>query len=192
MISATLSRRRVSNVDRPTDATRPKSWGVNLTPDSSIIEPFVISSPIKRRFSPEFAVFRISTLLPVTRQFSCIATQSAPSGRGAPVKIRAASPLSNLVPTLPAIIRCEMYSVTGKNFTSSLRRAYPSIALFVCGGTSNGAMKSSANTRPTQSVRGVDSISSIAGRLFRRIEIASSMGVKFFIILLKSPPHLFR
>ena len=64
-------------------------------------------------------------------------------------------------------------------------------ALFVGGGTSNGAVKSSANTRPTQSVRGVDSISSIAGRLFRRIEIASSMGVKFVITILKSPPHLF-
>ena len=86
---------------------------------------------------------------------STMTTASAPSGIGAPVMMRIASPRpTGTSAAAPAATVATTGSSTGASVVSSARTAYPSTALFTNGGTSSSACRSSAVTQPSASTSG--------------------------------------
>ena len=74
-------------VVQPIDAAKPMSCAFNLLPDFKTTEPFLMSSPLKRRLAPRFIPVGIVTIASSTWQSSCIKTVSVPLGMSAPVNI---------------------------------------------------------------------------------------------------------
>ena len=86
---------------------------------------------------------------------------SAPSGIGAPVMMRIASPRTiGRVGTAPAAISPTTISRFGTSATSAPMTAYPSIAELRNGGTSRSATTSSASVAPSESSRSIGTASS--------------------------------
>ncbi len=98
---------------------------------------------------------------------STITIASAPSGIGAPVMIRIASPgPTATVGACPAgrspTTRSDAGAPSDAPAVSAARTAYPSIAVFANGGTGSVATTASASTRPRASASGVGTGASTA------------------------------
>ena len=119
---ATRGARVTCNCANPTLAAIPRDAGVSRSPFCKTLAPRVTSSPERRIHWPKAtADFTRTWLSSSGSQSSCITTASAPSGIGAPVKMRAASPACNVVPWEPAGIRCVTFK-TALVFTQSAKR----------------------------------------------------------------------
>ena len=105
-------------------------------------------------------------------------TVSAPSGTGAPVKIRAAVPASSGSGATPAGIRWETLSLAPSPGASEARRAYPSIALLSHAGTLMRLITGSASTLPRASLRGTSSNSATGLAWVNSKSSASSYGLR--------------
>ncbi len=90
--TATRTRRRTGNSVSPTAAASATCGVVSRRPAGSITDLARKSSPAARRLAPRFRPGGTTTVSPSTRVSSCMNTVSAPSGIGAPVKMRIASP----------------------------------------------------------------------------------------------------
>ncbi len=91
--TATRMRRRTSSLVRPKAAASATSCGRSRRPAASAAEPAGMSSPAGRTLAPGLNPAGSTTLPSASsRTSSCMNTVSAPSGIGAPVKIRTASP----------------------------------------------------------------------------------------------------
>ena len=97
--TATRMRLRTSTWVRPNAAASATSCGRSRRPALSAAKPEAMSSPAGRTLAPGFRPAG-STTLPASsiRTSSCMNTVSAPSGIGAPVKIRTAWPGWNRAP----------------------------------------------------------------------------------------------
>ena len=91
---ATRGRRRTISHGTFMAAASPTSRAVSTRPASSSTSPFEKSSPAGRTHLPALTVSLTVTAPSLASQSSWMAMQSAPSGIGAPVKMRAASPLA--------------------------------------------------------------------------------------------------
>ena len=120
--------------------------------------PFSRASCPTLRFSALFRMYpgragpRIRTVLPTSSESSTITMASAPSGTGAPVMIRQASP----VPTSggaspPALLVPTMESVVPSALQSTTRTAHPSMAELSNLGSSTFDARFVARTRPAAS-----------------------------------------
>jgi hypothetical protein len=99
-----------------------------------------------------------SIMSPVREASSWISMWSAPSGKGAPVKIRIASPCpTGWRGSVPAGISPVTFSRLPALRTSERWTAYPSIAETSAGGVVVLARTSRANTRPSASPTGIAS-----------------------------------
>ncbi|GAO05621.1 hypothetical protein PSR1_04536 [Anaeromyxobacter sp. PSR-1] len=85
---ATLGRRRTTSSARPIPAASPTAPGSTTVPAAIATAPAARSEPRARTKRPGSAARRNTAALPARRTSSCISTASAPSGSGAPVKIR--------------------------------------------------------------------------------------------------------
>ena len=90
--TATRMRLTTSSCVRPNAAASATSCGRSRCPAFSAAEPDGMSSPAGRTLAPGLRPAGSTTLSPSTRTSSCMNTVSAPSGIGAPVKMRIACP----------------------------------------------------------------------------------------------------
>ena len=102
---ATRTRGATGNCAKPILAAKPIDAGARRSPLHSTAEPSRTSSPCLRMHWPDLGELGSRSVVPSTTQSSCITTASAPSGIGAPVKIRAALIAPSAWPTLPAATR---------------------------------------------------------------------------------------
>ena len=93
--SATRGRRCARTEPTPQAAASARSAASSTRPGGSASAPAVSSSPRRRMCCPDFADCCTRTVAPSRTACSCMTTQSAPGGNGAPVKMRAASPLES-------------------------------------------------------------------------------------------------
>jgi hypothetical protein len=110
----------------PSDASTPTRAGVISSPAVSTTSPGFRSSPAALRWVPGSTATSMRTARPPSSRVvrSTITTASAPSGSGAPVKMRMASPApSARVAGCPAATSCTTGSVTGAPATSLARTA---------------------------------------------------------------------
>ena len=171
---ATLGRLMVSTESRPSEAATPISAARMTVPRFRTNSPASMSSPAGRTLSPASA----SVLTEISfrglpsrlRSDSSVSsngtTASASSGTGAPVIIRIAPPGgTGRSGNSPAATAPTTGNKTGleaeAGATSAERTAYPSMAELASGGMSNGALRSSSSTRPSDSSRGVSTASSL-------------------------------
>ena len=138
-------------------ANIPTSAGRSRVPLEMMVAPCVTSSPLGRMLAPLGSGWKIRTLSDVGSVYSTRTTVSAPSGTGAPVMMRIASPGPTVffaaVPacTSSIIFRTGSFSISCSFLMSSHRTAKPSIAELFQGGLSLRATISSPNTRPNAS-----------------------------------------
>src|SRR2546426_1038784 len=122
-------------------------------PGWTTTSPTWTSSPAGRTKAPAATRPVIVTRSPSAATSSWGTTASAPSGSGAPVKIRIASPArSGRDGKVPAMIRPTTASSTGSPRVSRARTAYPSIDEFAQGGISDRETMGSASTRPRAAI----------------------------------------
>jgi hypothetical protein len=134
-------------------ASIPISLAPSTTPAGSTSSPRRALSPDARTFSPAWGASMRVTVAVSSRTSSMGMTASAPSGIGAPVMIRTASPApGDGRSTAPAAISPTTRKVA-PGPTSSERTANPSIAELANGGMSPGARTSAASTVPRASSR---------------------------------------
>jgi hypothetical protein len=110
----------------PSEASTPTRPGVISSPADSTTSPGLRSSPTSLRWVPASTAASMRTDLPLSSRSvrSTMTTASAPSGSGAPVKMRIASPgPSGRVAGCPAATSATTGSVTGAEATSSARTA---------------------------------------------------------------------
>src|SRR5438552_1346149 len=174
--TATRGRLRTCTFDRPTDASRPISAGRSTVPASRIVSPLRRSSPACRTESP-FGVGAVIVTTSLALSLSSTRTTvSAPSGIGAPVMMRIASPgPTSRSGNSPAATSLTTRSSTGADATSSPRTAYPSIAELRKGGTSRSAATSSASTSPRASWSGVSTAASVGTPARMRASASSAL-----------------
>src|SRR5690606_22985720 len=141
----------------PSDASTPMRAGVSSSPGPNSRSPGRRSSPGARTWSPGRASTSIRTARPPSSRSvrSTMTTASAPSGSGAPVKMRTASPgPSGRSAGCPAATSATTGSTTGAPAVSAARTAYPSIAVLAKGGTASVATTSPARTSPAAAASG--------------------------------------
>ena len=137
--------------------SRPTWAGRTTVPAEKASAPASRSPPAARTWSPGLASCSTRTASsPSRRVRSTMTIASAPSGIGAPVMIRIASPgPTATVGAWPAGRSPTTRSRTGAPGAaadvSAARTAYPSIAVFANGGTDSEVTTSSASTRPSAS-----------------------------------------
>ena len=149
----TRARRRTATRARAIEASTPMCAGPSGVPASSTRAPRFRSSPANRTLRPASRSSSTDTTAPAALVSSCRMTPSAPSGSGAPVKTRVASPAPmGRVGSAPARTSSSTLSRRGVSFaaprTSAERTAKPSIAELVRAGSVMGESTSSARTRP--------------------------------------------
>ena len=111
-------------------------------------------------------------------------TASAPGGIGAPVMMRIAVPdMIAFCETYPAGNSAMTCNLTGlstlASFVSLACIAYPSIAVFACGGMSYPAVTSRAKTRPSAERIGTDSASSGCRPVRTRSRASSTLSIGY-------------
>ena len=173
---ATRGRRTTSTFAYPAAAASEIRQGSSRTPLASSRWP-AWKSPPRGRMWPDASASgpRRTISSPSRVAVSWITTQSAPSGTGAPVKMRTASPgpRSRSNPR-PAALSPMILSRVSALRASPRRTAQPSIAEARNGGWSRRASTSCASARPSASSSATVSISS--GRTCASIRTSASFG----------------
>ncbi len=154
-------RRGITETDSsPRLAITPRCAGPSAVPGSKTRWPATTSPPASRMWSPLSAGWCTKTPSSPSRNVrSTMTIASAPSGIGAPVMIRIASPgptgaSARAPPRDPRPLAAAPAPRLSAPVVSAARTAYPSIAVFANGGTGSAATMGSASTRPSASASG--------------------------------------